>query len=182
MLEHSSRTEHGPGYGQIKPDPNNEQQHRSASTPSSTGNNVGGIAEAFDGQSQEQEVSAARRWLGGGPPPPSLPPASSISSASPGTSTKRTASGDAKFSAPPGSLPQSTSFTGPILTNPTNSESVIDTANEFTDIIDRGLIDVQTAVDAFDYYVKKIAPGLPVVVFPPGTTMASIGIANASGT
>lgn len=219
MLEHSSRTEHGPGYGQIKPDPNNEQQHRSASTPSSTGNNVGGIAEAFgtylnemsrglsgdehdlndpladlkrpracdacrqlkvrcepddknpsgsckrcakanrrcvvtpptrkrqkktdsrvselekkidaltaslqasrrvdtitspDGQSQEQEVSAARRWLGGGPPPPSLPPASSISSASPGTSTKRTASGDAKFSAPPGSLPQSTSFTGPV--------------------------------------------------------------------
>lgn len=219
MLEYSTRTEHGPGYGQIKPDSTNEQQHRSASTPSSTGNNAVGIDEAFgtllnemsrglpgdehdpddhladlkrpracdacrqlkvrcepddknpsgsckrcakanrrcvvtpptrkrqkktdsrvselekkidaltaslqasrrvdtitspEGRSQEQEVSATRRWLGGGPPPASLPPASSISSASPGTSTKRTASGDTKFSAPPGSLPQSASFTGPV--------------------------------------------------------------------
>jgi hypothetical protein len=36
------------------------------------------------------------------------------------------------------------------------------------------LIDVQTAVEAFDHYVKEVAPGLPVVVFPPGTTMASV--------
>ncbi|KAE8557564.1 hypothetical protein EYB25_002271 [Talaromyces marneffei] len=121
-----------------------------------------------DARSQEQEVVAARRWLGGGPPPVSL------TSVSPSTSTKRTASGDAKFSAPPGSLPPSTSFTGPVSVNLPNSESVVNSANEFTDIIDRGLIDVQTAVDAFDHYVKEVAPRLPVVVFPPGTTMASV--------
>lgn len=46
--------------------------------------------------------------------------------------------------------------------------------NEFIDIIDRGLIDVQTAINAFNHYVKEIAPKLPIVVFPPGTTMASI--------
>lgn len=216
MLEYGTRTEHGPGYGQITPESTNEQQHRAASTPSSTGNHVVGVDEVLgtylnemsrgmsvdehdpdnpladlkrpracdacrqlkvrcepddknppgsckrcakanrkcvvtpptrkrqkktdsrvselekkidaltaslqasrradtitstDGRSQEQEAAAARRWLGGGPPPASMPPASSVS---PSTSTKRTASGDAKFPAPPGSLPQSTSFMGPV--------------------------------------------------------------------
>lgn len=58
--------------------------------------------------------------------------------------------------------------------NPSSSENVINNANEFTDIIDRGLIDVQTAADAFDRYVQEIAPKLPAVVFPSGTTMASV--------
>lgn len=293
MLDYRTRTEHGPGYGQITPESTNEQPHRSASTPSSAGNNAADYNEPLgsylnemsmgvshddhdpndpladlkrpracdacrqlkvrcepddnnpsgsckrcakavrrcvvtpptrkrqkktdsrvselekkidaltaslqaskrvdtiaspEDRSQEQEVVAARRWLGGGPPPASLPPLAN--SVSPSTSRKRTASGDAKFSAPPGSLPQSTSFTGPVSwrklfkvlilileqvsTNPPNSESVINNANEFTDIIDRGLIDVQTAIDAFNHYVKEIAPSLPVVVFPPGTTMASV--------
>ena len=58
--------------------------------------------------------------------------------------------------------------------NTPSSDNVMNNANEFTDIIDRGLIDVQTAVDAFDHYVKEVAPKLPVVVFPAGTTMASV--------
>lgn len=216
MLEYSTRIEPGSGYGQMTPESTNEQAHRSASTPSSTGNHVVGLDEPLgmllnemsrgltndehdaddpladlkrpracdacrqlkvrcepdekhpsgsckrcakanrrcvvtpptrkrqkktdsrvselekkidaltaslqasrrvdtvtspEGRSQEQEVVAARRWLGGGPPPASLPPVNSVS---PSTSTKRTASGDAKFPAPPGSLPQSTSFTGPV--------------------------------------------------------------------
>lgn len=211
MLEYSTRTEHGPGYGQITPESTNDQAHRSASTPSSTGNHVVGVDEALgtylnemsrglpsdehdaddpladlkrpracdacrqlkvrcepddknpsnpckrcakanrscvvtpptrkrqkktdsrvselekkidaltaslqasrrvgsitspDGRSQEQEVVASRRWMGGGPPP--------ASSVSPRTGTKRTASGEAKFSAPPGSLSWSSSFADPV--------------------------------------------------------------------
>jgi hypothetical protein len=50
----------------------------------------------------------------------------------------------------------------------------MDSTNEFVDIIDRGIIDVETASKAFNRYVHDIAPTLPVVVFPAGTTMASI--------
>ncbi|EED19070.1 C6 transcription factor (War1), putative [Talaromyces stipitatus ATCC 10500] len=141
-----------------------------------------------EGRSQDQELAAARRWLGGGPRPPSLPPLAK--SISPSTSTKRTASGEFKYSAPPGSVSQSSTFIAPVSPREVSevltltfqqapsanlpSESVINNANEFTDVIDRGLIDVQTAVDIFNHYMDEIAPRLPVVVFPPGTTMASV--------
>lgn len=46
--------------------------------------------------------------------------------------------------------------------------------NEFVDVIDKGLVDVETASAAFERYVTKFAPGMPFVVFPPGTTMGYI--------
>ena len=47
----------------------------------------------------------------------------------------------------------------------------IEAANEFADVVDKGLIDIQTASLAFDHYVNKVAVKMPMVVFRPGTTM-----------
>lgn len=49
-----------------------------------------------------------------------------------------------------------------------------DAGNEFADIIDRGIIDYDTANAAFERYVQQMAPELPFVVFPPGTTMGEV--------
>ncbi|KAF9241429.1 transcriptional regulator family: Fungal Specific TF [Penicillium roqueforti] len=46
--------------------------------------------------------------------------------------------------------------------------------NEFADMIDRGIIDYKTASAAFDRYIHQMAPELPFVVFPPGTTMGEV--------
>ncbi|KAJ5389077.1 uncharacterized protein N7496_000145 [Penicillium cataractarum] len=46
--------------------------------------------------------------------------------------------------------------------------------NEFVDMIDRGVVDVETAQAAFDRYITKMAPEMPMVVFPPGTTMGFV--------
>ncbi|KAL1958799.1 hypothetical protein VTO42DRAFT_3636 [Malbranchea cinnamomea] len=46
--------------------------------------------------------------------------------------------------------------------------------NESTDVIDRGVVDVETATKAFDRYKNEMAPLLPFVVFPETTTMAEI--------
>jgi len=50
----------------------------------------------------------------------------------------------------------------------------VDAANEFADVIDRGLVDIETAHAAFDRYVNKMAPEMPMVVFPPDTTMGDV--------
>lgn len=46
--------------------------------------------------------------------------------------------------------------------------------NEFADMIDRGIIDYKTASAAFERYIHQMAPELPFVVFPPGTTMGEV--------
>jgi hypothetical protein len=46
--------------------------------------------------------------------------------------------------------------------------------NEFADMIDRGIIDYNTANLAFDRYIYQMAPELPFVVFSPGTTMGEV--------
>lgn len=46
--------------------------------------------------------------------------------------------------------------------------------NEFVDVIDRGVVDVESAQAAFERYVTKMAPEMPMVVFPPGTTMGFV--------
>ncbi|KAJ5698099.1 hypothetical protein N7462_000104 [Penicillium macrosclerotiorum] len=46
--------------------------------------------------------------------------------------------------------------------------------NEFVDVIDRGLIDAETAMATFERYVNKMAPEMPMVVFNPGTTMCDV--------
>lgn len=47
-------------------------------------------------------------------------------------------------------------------------------SNEFADMIDRGIINYNTADLAFERYVYQMAPELPFVVFPPGTTMGEV--------
>jgi hypothetical protein len=49
-----------------------------------------------------------------------------------------------------------------------------DAGNEFADMIDRGLVDYKTANAAFERYIHQMAPEIPFVVFPPGTTMGEV--------
>ena len=46
--------------------------------------------------------------------------------------------------------------------------------NEYMDVIDRGVVDVETATKAFNRYRKDMAPLLPFVVFPESTTMSDV--------
>ncbi|KKZ61243.1 hypothetical protein EMCG_04115 [[Emmonsia] crescens] len=45
---------------------------------------------------------------------------------------------------------------------------------EYTDVIDRGVVDTETALMCFNRYVNDMAPLLPFIVFPPGTSMAEV--------
>ncbi|KAJ5810662.1 uncharacterized protein N7503_002880 [Penicillium pulvis] len=49
-----------------------------------------------------------------------------------------------------------------------------DPGNEFVDVIDRGMLDINTAQAAFDHYVIEMGDEMPFVVFPPGTTMGKV--------
>ena len=46
--------------------------------------------------------------------------------------------------------------------------------HDYVDIVDRGIIDVQTAYQCFDRYVDEMAPTLPFVVFAPGTRVEDV--------
>lgn len=47
-------------------------------------------------------------------------------------------------------------------------------SHEYADVVDRGLITVDIATKMFNCYVEKMAPHMPAVVFPAGTTAAEI--------
>ncbi|KAL1982932.1 hypothetical protein VTN96DRAFT_619 [Rasamsonia emersonii] len=134
------------------------------------------------GSHQGQEHVAPRRWLGGGPPPPRISPTLG--------GVKRHVSGEVKNPAgygnglftpssarptsPPGAAggtASSSAFTsGPTVDPVLRSDG----SNEFADVIDRGIVDVENARKAFDRYVSDFAPMMPTVVFPPGTTMGTV--------
>lgn len=44
----------------------------------------------------------------------------------------------------------------------------------YVDVIDRGLVDKDTATQCFERFVKDFTPNMPVVIFPPGTTADEI--------
>lgn len=46
--------------------------------------------------------------------------------------------------------------------------------HEYADVVDRGLLTADLASRMFDCYVEKMAPHMPAVVFPPGTTAAEV--------
>lgn len=52
--------------------------------------------------------------------------------------------------------------------------SKVDVRNEVADVIDRGIVDIESANAAFDRYVNHMAEEMPMVVFPPGTTMSDV--------
>jgi hypothetical protein len=68
----------------------------------------------------------------------------------------------------------STHWRRPVGGDPAPSLPKHEAANEFADMIDRGIIDYKTANAAFDRYIHQMAPELPFVVFPPGTTMGEV--------
>lgn len=49
-----------------------------------------------------------------------------------------------------------------------------DAGDEVADVIDRGIVDFESANAAFDRYVNRMAEEMPMVVFPPGTTMSDV--------
>jgi hypothetical protein len=46
--------------------------------------------------------------------------------------------------------------------------------HEYADVVDKGEITVEMATQCFNCYVEKMAPHMPAVVFPPGTTAAEV--------
>ena len=44
----------------------------------------------------------------------------------------------------------------------------------FVDAIDRGLVSLEAAAEAFDYYMTEMTPQLPIVIFPPETQIHDI--------
>lgn len=55
--------------------------------------------------------------------------------------------------------------------SPTPKQNV---GNEYTDVIDRGIVSSEWATQIFNRYVSNLVPIMPVVVFPPNTTAAEI--------
>lgn len=47
-------------------------------------------------------------------------------------------------------------------------------ANAFADVIDKGIVDIDSANAAFQRYVTRMAPEMPFVIIPPGTTMGDV--------
>lgn len=45
---------------------------------------------------------------------------------------------------------------------------------DYVDVVNRGMISVEIATASFDRYVTLMAPEMPIVVFPPGTTMDQV--------
>ncbi|KAJ6185192.1 hypothetical protein N7519_006493 [Penicillium mononematosum] len=132
----------------------------------------GGAGQSPSGR---DEQLAGRRWMGGEPKMAGM---------------KRQHTGEVKDSsggllAPrysrPGSpsaeqIPShaSTHWRRPVGGDPAPSLPKHEAANEFADMIDRGIIDYKTANAAFDRYIHQMAPELPFVVFPSGTTMGEV--------
>ncbi|EPQ66830.1 Bgt-2856 [Blumeria graminis f. sp. tritici] len=57
------------------------------------------------------------------------------------------------------------------LTDPWPDRNLMGPPNyKYKDVIDRGLITLDLANKIFDCYIYKMAPQMPIVVFPPGTT------------
>ena len=48
------------------------------------------------------------------------------------------------------------------------------TTNEYADVIDRGVVTADMAAKMFDCYCDRMAPHMPAVVFPAGTTAAEV--------
>ncbi|KAH6709383.1 hypothetical protein DL95DRAFT_355382 [Leptodontidium sp. 2 PMI_412] len=82
------------------------------------------------------------------------------------------AASESPMSAPSGMQKQAQEVIGFFHT--TNPEIQKPATHEYADIIDRGLTTAETAAEIFNHYVKNMAPHIPAVVFPAGTTAAEI--------
>ncbi|EAU38534.1 predicted protein [Aspergillus terreus NIH2624] len=136
--------------------------------------------------SAREEHHPGRRWLG--PTLPSgaadgPPPVSGVAGSKRGPNGEVKASRDGAFM---GSYERESSsasdqtpgenagrqWRGP-WSNP-RSSSRSEAASEPVDIVDRGMVSEELATKAFDRFVTRMAPSIPLVMFPAGTTVDQI--------
>jgi len=130
---------------------------------------------------------AARRWLGSGQPQRYYSDGQPNGAAAPGSpatlaGNKRHHTGEFKSASHGGLLTPvnardaggPSAGTWPSVCSSGDTVLKSDGGHEFADVIDRGIVDVDTAIQAFDRYVNDMAPLMPVVVFLPETKMGDI--------
>ncbi|RHZ54400.1 putative C6 transcription factor (War1) [Aspergillus thermomutatus] len=137
---------------------------------------------------EPREEHQGRRWLGGGQTAPNGP--TYLSPPVDLAGSKRHSSGEVKDSRDPGptavyprvSSPlkeqtrenaPSRQWRGPWSSSESGSRPDAGTS-EFVDVIDRGLVSLPVALEAFNRFVTHMGPQMPFVVFPPGTTMSDV--------
>lgn len=134
-----------------------------------------GLASSGQQQQQQQQASyqmphredqsASRRWL-------------RDDSHVAGTKRSHGSISESQYSEPPKGSPEQThkpsvsKWRGPYAGETAPPKA--DAGNQVPDAIDRGLVDMESANAAFNRYVNKMADEMPMVVFPPGTTMSDI--------
>lgn len=137
---------------------------------------------------EPREEHQGRRWLGGGQPAPNGP--TYLSPPVDLAGSKRHSSGEVKEPREPAStavyprghspLKEQTRENAPSRQwrgpwSCSESASKADTGtSESVDIIDRGLVSLAVASEAFNRFVTHMAPQMPFVVFPAGTTMSDV--------
>jgi hypothetical protein len=116
-------------------------------------------------QPQNEDQSASRRWLG-------------RDSNLAGNKRRHDELLASQYSRPDSpsaeqiSRPSASKWRGPFAGE--TAPPKVEAPNDFADVIDRGLVDIETANAAFDRYVNEMAVEMPMVVFPPGTTMGDV--------
>ncbi|KAL9599554.1 MAG: hypothetical protein Q9179_003515 [Wetmoreana sp. 5 TL-2023] len=86
---------------------------------------------------------------------------------------------DAPIHHPPGTTSGST-YSRPVQQNgtvdsmPATTPNSISPSQEYTDVVDRKILDAALASEMFEYYVQKMAGHMPLVVFPPETPAGAI--------
>ncbi|KAF7164025.1 hypothetical protein CNMCM5623_008664 [Aspergillus felis] len=137
---------------------------------------------------EPREEHQGRRWLGGGQTAPNGP--TYLSPPVDLAGSKRHSGGEVKEPRDPGATevyPRAPSpskeqtrenapsrqWRGPWSCSESASRADAGTS-EFVDVIDRGLVTLAVASEAFNRYVTHMAPQMPFVVFPPGTTMSDV--------
>lgn len=112
-----------------------------------------------------EDQSASRRWL-------------REDSHLAGTKRSHDSLSETRYPGPPGEStehthkPSASKWRGPYAGE--TAPPKVDAGNQAPDAIDRDLVDLESANAAFDRYVNKMAHEMPMVVFPPGTTMSDV--------
>lgn len=153
-----------------------QTSHATGSLFAGSGAEAGSKVTTQRSPSLDDHPATSRRWLSGSAEGSSL------------AGTKRGHGGEVKESAGAGSGLLAPRYSRPgspsaeqISSQPTSKQwrrpvdtSKQETAGEFVDMIDRGVIDLKTANSAFERYIHQMAPEFPFVIFPPGTSMADV--------
>lgn len=142
------------------------------------GNGAGASAPAGTG-------STGKRWLGGKPAVTAPMSGSAIGSPEM-TGMKRNFNGEVKNrELDPGPGPglgaglNSSTLSSTRPNTPSRwrvnwSSSEPEPTSGFVDVIDKGIVTLEVATEAFNVYINQMSPQLPIVVFSPGTQMTDV--------